>query len=744
MLFRKLISGAAAILALAQTARSQEVAAEGNGELPAVIVEGATIEAKSRSKPKAKKLTPSAAGKKSSAAAQSDSQASDSTSPEAATSGDAVEPGGEGVAEADSGSGSGQANSAEQGGAGDAVDGIPLPKVGSAVTVVTGAELKAQQVRTAAEALRSLPGVSVSRQGGPQSQTVVRIRGAESNHTLVLIDGVELNAAGSDGFFDFSTLLVDDIAQIEVIRGPQSGLYSSGALGGVINIVTHGGKGPLTLRAQAEGGTFGTRSGMVGISGGTERAHANFTASGLETDGFDISDSGSERDGGQFSTFAFNGGALVFDNLKLDATLRRARRDGDRDGTDDVLNGLSVASEDRSTFASDIWLGRLQATLDTFDGAWVHKAFVSGVETDNSDRDFGAFSPPEGNPSRNISTASKYGFLSTLRLEQPGGLPVRHFITGLVEHQREQFEQPLVSPAAFERDRDSVAGEIRGEYFDALTLTGNIRHDDNEGFDNATTWRVAGSLQPAGSPFRLHSSVGTGIKYPSFSEQFGVFFGFVSNPNLKPETSFGWDVGVETSFLAGKGIIDVTYFKTNLQDEIDFDFVPPATVCGSLPFCFTPFNRDGESKREGIEVAARLALVEGLSVGLSYTYLKAREFDGKEEVRRPPHSGRADINYAFDAGRGNFNLAAVYNGRMQDIAFRPATFASERVLLDEYWLVSAAASYKIAPGVELFGRVENLLDQRYEEVFGFNAAGLAAYGGIRVTFEEPSTLHWSR
>ncbi|MEQ1716295.1 MAG: TonB-dependent receptor [Hyphomicrobium sp.] len=759
---RKLTIAAATAAAIAAAtlttagagARAQEATVQlsetqtAEAELPAVVVEGATLEAKpvTRAKPKPQPKPavvaepelqsepPPVAKKKKSQAAKSTGSANAKAPKPAEPAEAATEP----VAAPANAAGD-QPQNADA----ETIAGLPAQSVGNAVSVVTGAELKTRQVRNAGEALRSLPGVSVSQQGGAQNLTVVRLRGAESNHTLVLIDGVEVNA-GSDGFFDFSTLMVDDIAQIEVIRGPQSGLYSSGALGGVINIITRGGKGPLTVRARAEGGSFDTRDGMVGISGGTDRMHGSLTLSGRRINGFDISSKGTEADGGDFNTLSFTGGIMVFDNLKIDTTLRHSRRKGDRDGTNDVLNGLFVASEERSTFASDLWLGRVEATLDTFEGAWIHKVFVTGTETDNRDNDLGPFSPPGGQASRNLSTASKYGYLSTYRLDGPEGVPVRHFITGLVEHQREQFEQPLLSANAFERDRDSVAGEVRGEYFNALTVTGNVRHDNNEGFEDATTWRVAGSLQPLGSPLRLHSSVGTGIKYPSFSEQFGVFSGFVANPGLTPETSLGWDAGVEATLLGGKAVIDFTYFNANLENEIDFNFVPPATACGGVPFCFIPFNRTGESKRDGVEVSGRLLVMEGLSVGAAYTYLNAHESDGQEEVRRAPHSGRADLNYAFLDGKANFNLAAVYNGRMQDLGFSAITFASQRVVLDDYWLVTAAASYKIAPGVELFGRVENLLDQNYQEVFGFNTAGAAAYAGLRITYEEPSTLDWQK
>jgi vitamin B12 transporter len=170
----------------------------------------------------------------------------------------------------------------------------------------------------------------------------------------------------------------------------------------------------------------------------------------------------------------------------------------------------------------------------------------------------------------------------------------------------------------------------------------------------------------------------------------------------------------------------VTYFDTTLTNEIDIKFVPPGV--------FTAFNRDGESLRKGIEVASRLALGYGLSLGLSYTLLDATEETGEQEIRRPPHCGRVDVNYAFAGGKGNLNFAAAYNGEMKDIAFDAATFSQVKVDLDKYWLVTAAASYKVLDGVELFCRVESLFDAKYEEVFGFETAGVAAYAGVRLTY----------
>ena len=232
-----------------------------------------------------------------------------------------------------------------------------------------------------------------------------------------------------------------------------------------------------------------------------------------------------------------------------------------------------------------------------------------------------------------------------------------------------------------ERHTSSFAGEVRGEYFDQLFLTANIRHDDNDFVEDFTTWRLAGTLKVPQTPLRLHPSVGTGVKYPSLSEQYGSFSFFTPNPDLIPEEAFGWDAGVETTLIPGRAVLDVTYFDTELTNEIDFRTLPN--------FNSQPFNRDGESARRGVEVAASYRMFDGLTLGAAYTYLKAQEEDGSEEIRRAPHSGRLDVNYTFDRGRGNVNVAAIYNGDMLDNAFDAVTFAASKVVLeDSGWLTS--------------------------------------------------------
>jgi vitamin B12 transporter len=217
-------------------------------------------------------------------------------------------------------------------------------------------------------------------------------------------------------------------------------------------------------------------------------------------------------------------------------------------------------------------------------------------------------------------------------------------------------------------------------------------------------------------------------------EQFGtlpgIFNPFVPNPNLQPEESLGWDAGVEFAFWSRRAILDVTYFNMTLENKIARD-------PNRGPADPTLINLSGESTREGVEVSTKLQVLPGLAIGLAYTYTDARDSDGQREVRRPPHAGRIDLDYTFLQGRGLFHLSAQYNGRRDDLGFRVTgpfgAVTPEIVGLDDYWLLSAAVSYKVQPGVELFGRVENFLDTKYQEIYGFNTAGAAAYAGVRMT-----------
>lgn len=708
-------AGRVLALALLATAAHASAAAAQEpvpvNELPEVVVEGSSLAVAGR--PKKKAVNENGGGE---AQAQSGSKSKQGSSgapaavagatPEAASSEPAEAPGSAAV---------------------------PRSEQGTAVSVVTGDDLRARQITHAADALRSLPGVYVSRSGGVGNETVVRIRGAESNQTLVMIDGVEMNP-GISGLYAFENLSTEDIARIEVLRGPQSGLYGSNALAGVINIITTDGRGPLTLRASSEGGSFETRQLVLQATGGTDAAHAAVTYVRRETSGFDIAAlSPYEADGSALTTITAKGGLRLLENLKIDAAIRQSENEGDRDGFNGFdADGFATTSDDLSTFDTRVRSGSIGATLDLLGGAWVNQVRAFGFETVSIDQDRGPFPMLLDG----VDQRTGWNYTSTLRIETPAIPGVTHYVTGMYEDRHETFIQPAGENVEHERSQDSTAAEIRGEYFDTLFLGATVRRDDSDVFGEYTTWRTQGALKIPGTWLRLHGSAGTGIKFPSFGELYGTFFRYTPNPNLQAEESFGWDSGVETTLFGGLAVIDVTYFNANLTNEIVEDF-------SQFPL-ITSVNLPGESTREGIEVEGRVKVTAGLTLGAAYTWLDARQPDGAIEVRRPEHTGRFDVDYRFDHDRARLNLAAIYNGSTEDNAFNLLDPTLTRVALDDYWLVTIAGSYAVTPGMEVYGRVENALDEDYQEVFGYETAGAAAYAGVRLKLDEPSTRAWGK
>jgi vitamin B12 transporter len=637
----------------------------------------------------------------------------------------------------------------------DTVGGVPAYTVGNAVSVVTGEELRRQQIRHAGEALRSFPGISVAKSGGFGNFTQVRIRGAEGNHTLVLIDGIEVNNL-SDGEFDFSNLSAEDLDRIEVIRGPLSSLYGSNAVGGVVNIVTRRGHGPATASARVEAGSFGTRDLAARLAGGDDRGHFAISYHGRDANGFNVAPVGQEDDGALLRTLNLRGGVRLMDGVTLDFTMRHSDKRADRDGFGNIFDttlagSFATAFDDASVARDRILLAGVNLKWEMLRGKLTQefRGNHNGTTTTDADATFTS-------SSRNASDTSRFAYLATYRLDAPAGWG-KHNLSGLVEREDERFAtdfrdtSPPDDHGTHQRGRLAYAGEWRGAFADRLFLTAGVRHDDNDNFQDFTTWRTAASLLVPEWYMRPHASVGTAVKLPTMFEQFGSSQFFTPNPSLSPEKSFGWDAGIEFTFFRGYATLDVTYFQANLRDKINGFFFDPNI--GS----FTAINLPGESTREGVEIATRFKLSSDLTLGLAYTYLDARNPDGEREIRRPPHSGRADVNYTFAGGRGTASLAAIYNGQMGDTAFRlicfsscppdPLSFATgTRVSLDAYWLINAAVSYKLQPGVELFGRVENLLDRDYQEVFGFEAAPIAAFAGVKFTFGGPEGYggSWAR
>jgi vitamin B12 transporter len=511
-----------------------------------------------------------------------------------------------------------------------------------------------------------------------------------------------------------------------------SALYGSSAVGGVINIFTRRGAGPLTLTLKTEVGSLGTGDVAARLAAGGPWAHFALGAHWRNTDGFNVSPVGGEADGALLKSFNFTGGVKIAEGLGLEVHLRQVDKRADRDGFGGLPGTLATAVDDPSVLHDKLLMGGVRLQWDTLNKQLTHQLHLKYNKTTISDTDLSF--PAFPFLFSNLGERTSYGYLGTYRFETPALWGAKHAVSGLIEKETEVFTAggDLGGNETHERERLAFAGEWRLAFADRVFVTAGVRHDDNSVFQDFTTWRLAGAwvVKPLG--LRPHASVGTAVKFPAMFEQFGKFPPplFAANPNLLPEESLGWDAGVELA-LGGSTTLDVTYFHADLTNKIG-----PSGLAFPDP---TLINLPGVSTRDGVELALRARLMPSLAGTFAYTYLEAEESTGLREVRRPRHAGRVDLAYTFAGGLGSANLGILYNGAMTDFVFLndPFPVPAGRLLLDDYWLVNAAVSYKLRPGVEVFGRLENLFDRRYQEVFGYEAAPITAFAGLKLTFGGP-------
>ena len=572
-------------------------------------------------------------------------------------------------------------------------------------TVYDEGVVEALALPSSADLLRLAPGVAVATTGPRGTQTQLRIRGAEANHTLLFVDGIRFNdpAAGNEPRFELLT--ADLLSRVEIVRGPQSALWGSEALGGVIAVAT---ADPLETRGFAGVGEYGSLdsarlfgryahgSGSVGVA-----AAAGWQRSG----GIDSFGAGGERDG--------------FDNVT--ASLKALHRRGPTE-----LGAVAYWTQGESEFDGfDPITFRRADTLDrtrnrigavrawgaTEWNRWSLRAEASYL--DSANRNYLA----------GTSLNSTFGDRLTLGMQLSRRIGGHSFIAA-VEHHNEDFRaRDTVFFGGTDQDRSrsvtAVVGEWRAEWSDAVRTDIAIRHDRFSAFADATTFRGALLVRPAPG-WTLHASHGEGIAQPTFYELYGFFPGsFQGNPDLRPERSRGWEAGVRRT--SSRFDLAATYFRARLRDEIIDVFTTPATAA----------NASGTSRRDGLELSLGYRRAAWLNLAASFTWLDADEQrnDGAapaREIRRPGNSASLLAHGASGAFRWGASLA--YVGARSDVD--SDTFAV--VELDDYLLASLNLAYRIRPPLELFVRVENGFDARYQDVAGYDTPGRTAYAGVRV------------
>jgi len=606
---------------------------------------------------------------------------------------------------------------------------VSVNDLARSVTVITREQIEQRQVKYLADLLRDVPGFAVSQAGGPGTQTQIRVRGAESNHLLVLVDGIRANDPASIDEFQFQYALTSNVERVEIIRGPQSATWGTDALAGVINIIRRKEVRTDYLAVNSEYGSFDSTD--VGVDGGIARERYQF-AGGVsfhDTDGTNISRIGDERDA---SRNANANAMLEFDaseSLRLAFSGQYIDARSDFDDFDFIDTGLPVDAGLVVKAQRKYLRGEVRYDPDA--SPWNAHISVNWLDTDNDNFLDGV--PDSSTAAQSLELRLKASVLMGRAEAQ------NHRLTFALDRDEVDFSQRgIASPFGDPNQNQSYhvtgyAAEYIGQPFHDFTWTLSGRQDEFSAFKDVFTWQLAASWRLIPT-LKLRASAGTGSKAPTFTDLYGFYADyFVGNPNLKPETSRGWEAGLETDF-GGKGpTLGVAWFNQRLEDEIDGFVFDPAT------FLFTAKNKDGKSRRKGLELTLGGDLGDRLSYLANYTFVDATENApvgiSNREVRRPRHMAILSANYAFGAARGNVNLNVHFNGSQLDNFFPPPYFGLEQVRLDSYTVVDLAASWRFNGTLELVGRISNLFDEDYEEILGFARPGRAVYAGLRGRFQ---------
>ncbi|HXS06536.1 MAG TPA: TonB-dependent receptor [Rhizomicrobium sp.] len=593
----------------------------------------------------------------------------------------------------------------------------PLDQVGSSVTVIDAADIAARQQRSLPDVLRDVPGLNIVQVGGEGGQASLFLRGGNSNHTKVLVDGIDVaDPSNPIGAYDFGKFNSADIARVEVLRGPQSGLYGSDAIGGVINIITKSGNGPLSLAAEAEGGSFDTFNQSATISGSQDAFHYRATLAHLHAGAtpvtpLDLLPPGQKRNDDYFDnlTASTKLGYDVAENFDLGFSGRASNS----------LSRVTGDAFDPNTFAS--FPSPLQTRIDTLSYAARGTAHLTlGPAEQTLGLSYSSTVTSDMDPNNGSIPSSG----DRIKLDWQGQAQILdgEVIVLGAETGRDAIHIPLSAGVT----TNAGFGELQSSMTDLFGLSVDfhnsvsVRYDDNSRFGSKTTWHVAPVLALKETGTRLHASYGTGFKAPSLEQLFLSFpaFFFFANPNLKPETSAGYDVGVDQSFGAVTG--GITWYHNNIKNLIETD-----------PVTFSTDVNIGRARTEGIEAYLAWQAFDTLKLRADYTYTEAQDADLHQElVRRPKDKFSASASWqALEAL--NLNADLLYVGSWIDGS---RDFSVSRLNAHPYWTLDLAASYALTETWALTGRVNNLLDKRYENPVGFQGPGIGAYAGVKASF----------
>jgi vitamin B12 transporter len=570
-----------------------------------------------------------------------------------------------------------------------------LTTTGSAVTTITAADLARMQLTGLQTALAGVPGAPTAASGAPGAVTSLFLRGANSNQTLFLVDGIRLNDPNTDYQVTLGGACFGACDNLEVSHGPQSTLYGGEAVGGVISIRAQPGVGPGRGTMTVEAGSFGTIQGAASAQGGSEQGGYTFSIAGGHTD--------NDRPNNEFdsATYALRLDRKVSATVALGATVRGFLGKYGSPGPNEGWGADDPDNEERES-------NQLATVFAEFTP---HAALTSKVILGGQARRYESFDGSATTLVKNqravVDWQTTYAVNEHHRLT--GGLTgeVNSTINtgfGSIDEEQQLF-------AVFVQDEWTPIEHVY--------ITAGLRNDDFDTFGHATTGRVTAAWLSADSRWKLRGSYGTAFRSPSFLDLYGEDAFYVGNPDLEPEEAEGWDAGVDYFFADKKGVLSATWFDTRFTNLITFDFsVFPSTV-----------QNVAKARTQGAELAGKFS-VGGVEVRLAYTYLEADDLtSGERLLRRPRHSGSIDVWREF--GRGfSAGAGAVFSHDKMDVD--AATFAT--IEGEDYIVARVYGAWQATERFAIKARVENVFDEAYAQVDGYPQLGIGAYAGVEVKF----------
>lgn len=603
----------------------------------------------------------------------------------------------------------------------------PLDVTGESVSVITAADLTTEQTIVLSDILSETPGLTVSRTGGVGEDTEVSIRGSAPGQVLVLLDGIRINDPSQpDGDALLSDMLVNNTARVEILRGPQSTLYGSQAIGGVINVITNTGGDGFSARASVEGGSYGTYRFNAATSGSYGIVDYGAAVNDFGTGGTAAADpqGGATGPDGYHNVGAtFNTRTHLTDTLSVDLRGYFVDSHVEYDGYPPPSYVLQHDGEFGRNQLGALYAG---INLALFDGRLQNRIAFTGTASDS--KDYGVFNPVTNafSPDQNF-----YGKGGTAHFEYQGILALadKSQLTFGAENERTSLDtdslSPYTPPTPAEKGHDDIASvyaQLQSDVWEGLTLTGGVRDDDHETYGNHVSVKFAGAWQLFDGQAVLRANYGNGFKEPTLFQLFSQY----SNPlrTLSPETASGWEAGADEYVWDRRIRLSETYFSRDTNDQIEFVecFGPTSTACVLRPIGY--YDNVARSLANGVEWEAATQLTDTIGVSANYTYLNAEDLSTDTVLPREPRD-TAFLRATWTPLQA-LSLAA-------SIGFTGTSYDQDDDVghLGAYTLVNLYASYRITDRLEFFGRIDNVADMHYATAMGYSALGRAAYAGLR-------------